>query len=386
MTVGFGPEGAAGGYVNGIFTTIVVCAPGSTINCVTVPDVVVDSGSIGLRVLQSALGSVETALIPVTDSHANPLQECLQFPDFSYVWGPVALANIQIAGEIAAAIPGSDAHAGVPIQIITNPAIYNVPSNCLTSSGSVNSPTVSDNTLELLGANGILGIENYPQDCGPACTGASGSVPAQYYTCPGGICGSVGVPIAQQLWNPVAAFAMDNNGVMITLPGVGATGAPSVEGTLIFGIGTQANNALGSATTYSTDSNLNFTTTYDGVQYTGFLSTGSNAYYFSDYHTLSPTGILECSADLAGYYCPNQTIPFSVTNTGANGKQGTVTFSIDNAAALFASGNAVFNNLGGDSGTDPATDYFDFGVPFFLGRTVFIGQPTSTYPYGYWAY
>jgi hypothetical protein len=39
----------------------------------------------------------------------------------------------------------------------------------------------------------------------------------------------------------------------------------------------------------------------------------------------------------------------------------------------------VFSNLGGPSGgTGPSTDYFDFGLPFFFGNTVFIGiQGTS---------
>jgi hypothetical protein len=388
VTVGFGGLGPSGQYVNGIFTTVIVCAPASISNCITVPNVLVDSGSIGLRVLESALGSVETALIPVADSGNNPLQECIQFADFSYVWGPVALANVKVAGEIAAQIPGGfgGESSGIPIQIITNPVTIQVPTNCLSSSGSVSSPVVDDNTLELLGANGILGIENYPQDCGPDCTGSSGNVPAQYYICPNGVCESVGVPLSQQLWNPVAAFATDNNGVMITLPPVTASGAASVTGSLIFGIGTQSDNSLGSATTYATDSNLNFQTTYNGVTYTSFLDTGSNALYFSDHNTLSSTGIVECSGGFVGYYCPSSSIPFSVTNIGTNGTKGTVSFSIANAINLFNTGNAVFNNIGGDSGTNLFTDYFDFGVPFFLGRTVFVGLPNSTYLYGYWAY
>ena len=50
--------GLTGSYVNGVFTSVQVCAPGSTSNCVTIPDVLVDTGSTGLRVLSSALGDV----------------------------------------------------------------------------------------------------------------------------------------------------------------------------------------------------------------------------------------------------------------------------------------------------------------------------------------
>ena len=390
VTVGFGPLGASGAYVNGIFTSVTVCAPGSTTNCQTIPNVLVDTGSVGLRVLQSALGTVTTALIPITDNSSNQLQECVQFADFSYVWGPVALANVQIAGETAAQVPLSGALAGIPIHIIANPATYPVPSNCLQSSGSANSPSIDDNTLATLGANGILGIENFPEDCGNSCTGSSGSVSAQYYLCPGGGCTGAQVPLAFQVWNPVAAFTgTDSNGVVITLRSVPAGGAPSVTGSLIFGIGTQSNNALGSAVLYGQNSSGNFQTTYNGISYVGFLDTGSNAYYVADAATLNSAGIRECAGALVGYYCPAASVPFTVTNTALTGTgSGTVTFSIANASTLFNSGNAVFNNIGGDSGTGLSTDYFDFGVPFFLGKTVFVGMAgaNASYPYGYWAY
>jgi hypothetical protein len=57
-----------------------------------------------------------------------------------------------------------------------------------------------------------------------------------------------------------------------------------------------------------------------------------------------------------------------------NGRQATVPFQIANTERLVDTGNAVFNNLGGDFST------FDWGLPFFLGRTVFVGiegQPSS---------
>jgi hypothetical protein len=72
-------------------------------------------------------------------------------------------------------------------------------------------------------------------------------------------------------------------------------------------------------------------------------------------------------------------------------------WNVENAAALLNSGNSVFDTLGGDSGIDLTTDHVDFGLPFFLGRTVFVGfagttiaypQVTNpiTYPNGYWAF
>jgi len=366
--------GPTNNYVNGLFTTVEVCAPGSTSNCISVPDVLVDTGSSGLRLLSDAVPSL--SLPSVTDSSGKPLQECVQFVDLSYVWGPVVQADIHMANETA---------SSTPIQIISDPPAYQAPSSCL-SAGS--SGAVDRNTVQSLGANGILGLSNFPQDCGTNCTSAANGVP-NYYICPSGACQIASVPIADQLPNPVALFSQDDNGVLISLPGVPPGGLPVATGSLAFGVGTQSNNALGSAQIYTVHSSADFTTTYNGVQYTNsYIDSGSNVLYFLDSATL---GNIECT-DAPGFYCPAATLNFTVTNTGTNGTTGQVTFSIANADYLFSTGNAVFNNLGGDSGTSPSTDYFDFGIPFFLGRNVFVGIAGKTVPngasapYGYWAY
>src|SRR5208282_965890 len=93
-------------------------------------------------------------------------------------------------------------------------------------------------------------------------------------------CATIAVPLVNQLQNPVSLFAADNNGVLIQLPSVGATGAATVSGSVIFGIGTKTNNALGAAKVYTTDSLGHFTTTYGGVPYSGsFIDSGSNGYF-----------------------------------------------------------------------------------------------------------
>jgi len=71
VTVGFGALGPSGGYVNGIWTSVTICAPGSTNNCQTIPNVLVDTGSVGLRVLSSAL---TVSLPSVDDSSGSVLQ------------------------------------------------------------------------------------------------------------------------------------------------------------------------------------------------------------------------------------------------------------------------------------------------------------------------
>ncbi len=170
--------------------------------------------------------------------------------------------------------------------------------------------------------------------------------------------------------------------MLITLTSISASGAAdgTVSGSLIFGIGTQTDNALaGSATVYGVDEYGNIPEiTYNDFQYTppnntNILDTGSNAIYFLDANTLASAGIIEC-ADAPGFYCPNNTIPFTTTFSGANGTSGAITFSIADANILFASGNAAFNDLGGDGGTSPSNDSLDFGLPFFFGKSVYVGM------------
>ena len=244
MTVGFGPLGQAGGYFNGIFTNITVCQPG-TQTCATVNNVLVDTGSVGLRLLPSALGSLSLNLI---SQSGNPLEECIQYGDTSYSWGPMASAQVQIAGETA---------SNIPVQMIGG-TTNSVPSDCLSTPVNPNLPNGGNrNTLASLGANGILGIGNGggdgPWDCGSYCAGNAAGSP--YYLCPGGTCAEVLVLTTAQATNPIAAFSSsDRNGLTITLPSVAATGATSVSGTMSFGIGTQSDNALPStATLYAVD-------------------------------------------------------------------------------------------------------------------------------------
>ena len=366
IEVNYGP---ANNYVNGLFTTVTICEPGTS-NCQDIPDVLVDSGSEGLRLLSSV---VTLTLPAVQDNSTNGLQECVTFGDGSYAWGPVVGADIKMAGEVGSSIP---------IQLISASPTYPVPSQCTSGGGS------NLNTVAALGANGILGIGTFQQDCGSRCTSSS-TTPALYYLCPNSFCQVATVPLSYQLQNPVWMFPQDNNGVLISLPSIPAEGQTTASGSLIFGIGTQSNNALGSADVYTTDSSGNFQTTYQGVAYTSFIDSGSNGLFFLDYATL---GIPDCS-DNPGWYCPGSPLTYTVTNTGQNGTSNPVSFDIANADSLFAINNgqnSAFNNLGGDSGTDPSTDYFDFGVPFFYGRNVFVGIENMSGPNGivgpYWAY
>ena len=115
MSVNLGPANINADNIP--YATVTVCVPGSTTNCQTIPYIQVDTGSSGLRILSSALS---LSLPQQTDSNGNPVVECLQFVD-SFSWGPVQMADVQIAGEQA---------RSVPIQVIGAPAFPSIPASC----------------------------------------------------------------------------------------------------------------------------------------------------------------------------------------------------------------------------------------------------------------
>ena len=299
-----------------------------------------------------------------TGAGGAPVVECLPFVD-GFTWGPVQTADMRMAGEQANAMP---------IQVIGVDKFPTIPSTC-SSHGS------AEENQSDLHANGILGVGMFKQDCGSGCTVPGASNPGLYYVCPTtGACQITTVPVANQVTNPVALFSADNNGVALQLPAVQAGGAPSALGALIFGIGTQSNNQLGSAKVFTVDSRANFTTTFNGQSYPrSFIDSGSNGIFFLDAAT---AGLPACT-NSTGFYCPTSTRTFSATHTGVNGTSSTVSFAAGNVDAV----NATFAVFGEATGSNPGG--FDWGLPFFYGRTVFTaiqGQPTPAGAGPYWAY
>jgi hypothetical protein len=335
---------------NTLFASVTICVPGSTTQCQTIDHVQVDTGSYGFRVLSSVL----TLSLPVTmASDGNSLVECTQFVD-GYSWGPVASADLQVGGESA---------SSVPVQVIGSSSFATVPSAC-SSTGP------AEDTVMQFGANGILGVGVFEQDCGSGC--AVSATPGYYYSCTTTACNAIIVPLTSQVQNPISLFATDNNGSIIVLPSVAAAGATTLSGSLIFGIDTESNNASGAETVLTLDGNGDFTTTFNSASLnTSFIDSGSNGLYFDD------SSITVCTnTNFTGFYCPAGTLSFTATLTGAGTAPATTTatFSVADAETLNGTYTVLPELAGqfttsGTSMTSSATT-FDWGLPFFYGRRV----------------
>jgi len=390
LVVDEGPTALTAPAVNTAFISVKVCMPDGTFaSCQTIDHIEVDTGSIGLRIIAGGppAGQLTLALPPVADPNnvSNALAECLQFAD-GFSWGSVNKADIYlpVSGESA---------TNVYIHVIGatsagNPA--NANPSCVPPP-----PLVTENTVPSFGANGILGVGPFINDCN-SFGDCSGNGSAIYYGCTTAAtpsCTKTTVHMADQLPNPAKLFATDNNGVIVELPPVSDTGKlEPVQGTLVFGIGTRSNNGLGGArkllmcdgSNTSAICMLNGQTlagtvsaSLNGTTYAAsYLDSGSNANFF-------PTSIPSCPQPNQGFLCPGSTTAENAMLTGTDGLQVAADFNVANANSLFSptpcTPNCLvaFSNLAGDGAGSPNS--IDLGLSFFFGRNVFTGIEPGPY-------
>jgi Protein of unknown function (DUF3443) len=379
VTVDTGPAGATGA-INHAYVTVRVCAPGNTTQCANIDHVLLDTGSWGLRLVRSVLAAGAVTLTAETDAQGRAIEECETFGG-GQTWGPVALADVTMAGEVAAKLP---------VQIMDDPPMAGAspPTTSPCGAGATNGTLI--NSVMGFGANGVLGVGVFAQDCGAACVSAATPLAAYYGCTSAGVCTAENVTLAEQVTNPVAAFAADNNGIIVNMPNlINANGDTSVQGELIFGIATQADNALPASglTVLGADATGDFTATYNGATtlLPALIDSGTDAYAFDATIT-----VCSSSGNWGGYYCPAvapQNVFAVNTGAGANNATNTVNFAIadPNTFTLPAAGAAAFAGLAGG----PGSTRFVWGMPFFYGRKVYIGieqKVTGAFTGPYYAY
>jgi hypothetical protein len=320
--------------------SVTVCQPNSTSHCQVVNDVLLDTGSYGLRLFSG--GSSLNLNLTQSTLAGQPLFERTDFISGS-VWGSVVNADVYLAAQKA---------ANIPIQVIQS----SVPS-CLQSTTNFYTSSTS------LGANGILGIGPLLQDCGTSCVNSATNSPYYTYNSSTGLVSKTKLPLSYQVPNPVSSLttATYNNGIQMDLTGVRAN-APTATTGLTLGAPSSLPNG---AVQMSLDANGDFITRYRSVIYTSFIDSGSNAYYIPD------SSISSCTGSQAGYYCPSSLLAKSADIDSSSNSWTTVSFTIANYANQF-SNSAVLPNLGGYLGS-----YFDWGLPFFYVHKVFITYQTQ---------
>ncbi|WP_295763735.1 DUF3443 domain-containing protein [Undibacterium sp.] len=361
-----GPS-ASKSTINQAYVSVTICRPATTV-CQTIDHILLDTASIGLRLIAPNILDAQLQLPAVRLGNGALLAECVQFAS-GYQWGAVRQASVKIGGESIATLP-------VHIVADASSEFAKQPLSCQSSGLDIGS-------VAALGANGVLGVGLFKEDCGEACV--SSVIPGAYYACDAISCRSISVPLLQQVANPVASFAQNNNGVLVLMPSVGLGGVTQLNGSLIFGIGTQTNNLLSAESIYATDSRGNFITIYNNKALSSsFIDSGSNGYYFDD------KAIKVCTLSTS-FYCPAAALNLSAVNKSFDSRtSGIVNFRLEATDGL-NSGTIAAHIGGAGSGFSGSfnSNSFDWGLPFFFGRRVFVAIKDANTAYGkgpYWAY
>lgn len=338
------------GFVNAPYVTVTICAPGTS-NCATIDHVLVDTGSVGLRLLRSAVPS-SLGLVDNRDSaRGNTMAECVEFGS-GVAWGPVSTVDLKIAGETA---------SSSPIQIVDD-SFASIPADC-----SNEGPDMAANGASSFGGNGLIGLNVVRHDCQTSCQFAAASI---YYDCAGSDCTAVAAPLAEQVPNPVTKFATDNNGVTLSFPAVGEGGQGSVSGTMTFGVDTQSNNILPATAQQMTTTPFGeVTSSFNGLPMPGIVDSGSGAYLFVD------SSISQCPSSFSNqpWFCPPDPATISASLQSESGVTLGVSFTLFNTVSELGNGsNAAHAGIGQNTSLFGAGE-FDLGMPYFYGKSITFG-------------
>ena len=323
---------------NRLVVSITVCEPRTT-RCATIDDVMVDTGSTGLRLEASA---VPTWLrLPAhVGPDQRPLAECLHFLHDD-AWGPLYRADLRL-GRMA--IPD------LPLQIISDDQRPQ-PAACPRSDVR---PT----------SNGTLGIGPHLDDCPGACE-QSATAPV-YFIDHGGTWDPVlgSLDRAYRLPNPVSLLPDQNNGVVFDIPAPPDGGARELTGTLTFGVGTSTNNQPGTAQLVPVDGRGQFTTVYRGRAYPGsYIDSGTETY------VLEGERLPQC-AGMAWAFCSTPDLQLQAAMVGRFGVQVSFAVKIGDYRATLARGYGASDAMAVTA--DPGSTAFVWGAPFFLGKRVMV--------------
>lgn len=336
---------------NRLTVSVTVCAPDHPGRCATIDHIMVDTGSVGLR-LQAHAVPRTLDLPPLRDGAGHQVAQCLHFVHDA-AWGGLHRADVHLGGLVAADIPVQIIGSGLPL-----------PASCPDSGGYT--------------SNGTLGLGLRATDCEGDCV-QSATHPT-YLTCDAAGCTGMdgSVPAALRVVNPAQHLVGHDNGIVLDLPMPARRGVARVRGTLTFGVNTAADNGLRGARILHLDPAGHFTTGFDGIDHPGsYIDSGTP-------YTIVPGSTLPRCRPGGSALCLDPARSFAAVMRGADGAALPMTFLVGRFPAdetgVFAA--AAMAGAADEPG-------FVWGAPFFMGRRVALvfrdkavpGQPGLTGPF-----
>ena len=321
---------------NRMLVSVTVCEPG-TERCARIDDVMVDTGSTGLRLEASSVPDW-LRLPPFSGPDGKPLAECLRFVHDT-AWGPLRRADVRLGGLTAKALP---------LQVIDD--------------GGGPQPTSCPRSDVRPTSNGTLGVGQHPFDCQDACE--------QHADGPGVFVqdGTAWVPVlgrvetAYRLPNPVSYLPGHDDGIVIELPSPPEGGSREVEGTLTFGVGGADLDRLGVSDVLHLDTHGRFTTVVDGRSFPdSSVDSGTETYLIGD------VGLPRCP-DMAWAYCAEPRIHVEAQMVGGDGNRRAVSLAVGDYRTRLERRIGAADDVA--EAAPPRSTTFVWGAPFFFGRRV----------------
>ena len=323
-----------GGF-NRLVVSVTVCEPG-TERCATIDDVMVDTGSTGLRLEASAVPRWLN-LPPFLGADLRPLAECLRFVHDT-AWGPLVRADVRFGGLIAKALP---------LQVIDD------------IGGS--QPQVCPRSDARPTSNGTLGVSQHLLDCQGACEqdAAAPGVFINENTDWTPVQGRVTPD--HRLPNPISYLPGHDNGITIELPAPRNGGAEEVVGKLTFGIGIADGNRPFSDV-FRLDGAGHFTTFLGGKAYPhSYIDSGTETYVTPD------LGLPRCHG-MSWAYCIKPRRQLYAAMVRSDGTHIPVPFTVGDYRTRRKQHVGAVDDVA--EAAVPQSTAFVWGAPFFLGRRV----------------
>ena len=334
-----------GGF-NRMVVSVTVCEPG-TERCVTVDDVMVDTGSTGLRLEASAVPTW-LRLPAFSGPNGKPLAECLRFVHDT-AWGPLQRADVRLGGLIARK------------HSLAGPSTTRGAHRRRRAHAPMSVPT----------SNETLGVGQHLFDCQGACQ--------QRTEAPGVFVwdGTEWSPVdgavepAYRLPNPVSYLPGHDNGIVIDLPSPPDEGAREVVGTLTFGVvaGDKVDTAGHPAPRRGPAGSR---TMLAGRSYpTSYIDSGTETYVLYD------ASLPRCR-DMPWAYCAEPRRTLRAEMVGTDGKGIPTTFNVGNYQTSRERHAGASDDVA--EVADQQADVVIWGAPFFLGRRISLVMDGSSVP------
>lgn len=321
--------------------SLVVCLPGNASLCRRIDHILLDTGSSGLRIFRNVLPFDP----PPLSWEGRSVYECLPFGTAN-LWGQLGAIDVRLGREPFL--------RSLPVQIMGRNPVRSL-QHILPPTCAQKVPDRPEETFA--GFNGILGIAPQRYDFGFD------------YLCEKSHCSLWAPSVPFQVPNPVMLLPEDNNGVVLSFPRTPSNGNGPISGELRFGIWTQADNRIPSAsTTYFLDGTGSLRALSGLSRIPVRIDSGTNFSLMPSSYWRFPS----CPQPISSFACPPEPTVFPLLIQGDSGpSMGLVALSVRDARVILEKNSSVLPGIL-YKGKDSPFPMIELGLPFFLGRTIYV--------------